>query len=196
VRDVGALRRAHEVMADYLPEKQEGASPADELTPELSDFHLLSPELSRAWRGLRVWLPIKMHGIEPFRRNLDEKLDLTEWATEELKKIEGIEILAEPQLSIVAFRVARPGLDEKQRNDLSRELMSRVNGRKRIYMSGTMIKSSESSAKEGKSSEASAKEDGDRFAVRICVLSFRTHMERMREGLEDIRAVAREIVRR
>jgi aromatic-L-amino-acid/L-tryptophan decarboxylase len=184
VRDVGALRRAHEVMADYLPEKQEGASHADELTSELSDFHLLSPELSRAWRGLRVWLPIKMHGIEPFRRNLDEKLDLTEWATEELKKIEGIEILAEPQLSIVAFRVARPGLDEKQRNDLSRELMSRVNGRKRIYMSGTMIKSSEASAKE------------DRFAVRICVLSFRTHMDRMREGFEDIRAVAREIVRR
>lgn len=175
VRDVGALRRAHEVMADYLPEKQESAtSPgANDLSPELSDFHLLSPELSRAWRGLRVWLPIKMNGIEPFRRNLDEKLDLAKWAAQELKKLDGIEILAEPQLSIVAFRLVRPKLDGKRVNDLNRDLMSRVNRRKRIYMSGTML--------------------GDRFAIRICVLSFRTHMDRMREGLEDIRAAIREV---
>jgi aromatic-L-amino-acid decarboxylase len=177
VRDVGALRRAHEVMADYLPEKQEGAtSPdADDLSPELSDFHLLSPELSRAWRGLRVWLPIKMNGIEPFRRNLDEKLNLAEWAAQELKKLDGIEILAEPQLSIVAFRLVRPALDAKRLNDLNRDLMNRVNRRKRIYMSGTML--------------------GETFAIRICVLSFRTHMDRMREGFEDIRAALAEVGR-
>jgi aromatic-L-amino-acid/L-tryptophan decarboxylase len=175
VRDVGALRRAHEVWADYLPEMQEdgAASVSDSLSPELADFHLLSPELSRAWRGLRVWLPIKIHGIEPFRKNLDEKLDLAQWATEELRKIQGIEILAEPQLSIVAFRLTRPGLDEKSLNVLNRDLMNRINRRKRIYLSGTML--------------------GERFAIRICVLSFRTHLERMREGLEDIRAAIREV---
>ena len=54
-----------------------------------------------------------MHGIGAFRRNLDEKLDLALWAAEELRRIPGVEILAEPQLSIVAFRLRRPGLDEK-----------------------------------------------------------------------------------
>ena len=38
-------------------------------------------------------------------------MTLTRWATDELRRIPGIEILAEPQLSIVAFRVARPELD-------------------------------------------------------------------------------------
>jgi aromatic-L-amino-acid/L-tryptophan decarboxylase len=165
VRDAGSLKRAHELWAEYLPPLQEEA--------DLPDFHLLSPELSRDWRGLRVWLPIKMHGIEPFRRNLDEKLDLTEWATEELRKIPGIEILAEPQLSIVAFRLARPGLGVGELNALNRELMDRVNGRRRVYMTGTML--------------------ADTFAIRICVLSFRTHMDRMREGLEDIRAAVRDL---
>ena len=141
--------------------------------PDLVDFNQISPELSRSWRGLRVWLPIKMHGIGPFRANLEEKLDLAAWATEELRKIPGIEILAEPQLSIVAFRLVRPKLDGKRVNDLNRDLMNRINRRKRIYMSGTML--------------------GDRFAIRICVLSFRTHMDRMREGLEDIRAAIREV---
>jgi aromatic-L-amino-acid decarboxylase len=173
VRDAATLRRAHALWAEYLPDVQEDA--------DLPDFHLASPELSRDWRGLRVWLPIKMHGIGPFRANLEEKLDLALWATEELRRIPGIEILAEPQLSIVAFRLSRPGFDEQRLNDLNRGLMSRINGRKRVYMTGTMVKSSEASSK------------ADRFAIRICVLSFRTHHDRVEQALEDIREAVSEL---
>ncbi len=176
VREAAALKRAHELSADYMPPMQEDS--------DLPDYNLLSPELSRDWRGLRAWLPLKMHGIEPFRKNLDEKLDLTQWATEELRKIDGIEILAEPQLSIVAFRLRRPGLDDVELNALNRDLMNRVNNRKRVYMTGTMLKPSEGSPK-----------GQGRFAIRICVLSFRTHMDRMREGFEDLRAALREVAR-
>ena len=165
VRDGDALRRAHALSADYMPTMQDD--------PAFLDFNLLSPELSRDWRGLRVWLPIAMHGIGPFRRNLEEKLELTRWATAELRTIPGIEILAEPQLSIVAFRLARPGLDEATVNDLNRRFLDAINARKRVYLTGTML--------------------GSTFALRICVLSFRTHADRMREGMEDIRAAAREI---
>ena len=159
VRDGDALKRAHALSAVYLPSMQED--------PDLVDFNQISPELSRSWRGLRVWLPIKMHGIAAFRRNLDEKLDLAAWATQELRRIPGIEILAEPQLSIVAFRLRGERLDQEAVNRLNRDLMDRINGKKRIYLTGTML--------------------GDRFAIRICVLSFRTHADRMEEGLEDIR---------
>jgi glutamate/tyrosine decarboxylase-like PLP-dependent enzyme len=51
------------------------------------------------------------------------------WAAEELRKIEGIEILAEPQLSIVAFRLVRPGVDL---NAMNHDLMDRINARKRV----------------------------------------------------------------
>jgi len=165
VRDGDALRRAHALSADYMPEMQQD--------PDFVDFNLVSPELSRDWRGLRVWLPIAMHGIGPFRRNLQEKLELTRWATEELRKIPGIEILAEPQLSIVAFRLARAGLDAEATNDLNRRFLAAINAKKRVYLTGTML--------------------GDRFALRICVLSFRTHADRMREGMEDIRGAAEDL---
>lgn len=164
VRDGDALKRAHALSAVYLPSMQED--------PDLVDFNQISPELSRSWRGLRVWLPIKMHGIGPFRANLEEKLDLAHWATEELRKIPGIEILAEPQLSIVAFRLRRAGLGEEEANRLNRDLMDRINRKKRIYLTGTML--------------------GNCFAIRICVLSFRTHADRMEEGLEDIRRAVNE----
>ncbi|MFQ5743933.1 MAG: pyridoxal phosphate-dependent decarboxylase family protein [Acidobacteriota bacterium] len=160
VRDGTALERAHAVDAGYLPTMQQD--------PDFVDFSEISPELSRDHRGLRLWLPVKMHGIEAFRRNLDEKLDLARWATGELRKIDGIEIVAEPQLSLVAFRLVRPGLDAEQLNRLNRALIDGINLRKRVFLSGTVL-------------------DGS-FLLRICVLSFRTHMDRMREGLEDIRA--------
>jgi aromatic-L-amino-acid/L-tryptophan decarboxylase len=160
VREVGALKRAHAVSADYMPPMQSDA--------DLPDYNLMSPELSRDWRGLRVWFPIAMHGIGPFRRNLDEKLDLALRAAEELRTIPGVEILAEPQLSIVAFRLRRDGLDDEALNALNRGLLARVNARKRVHLTSTMLRG--------------------RFAIRICVLSFRTHLDRVLEGLEDVRA--------
>ena len=50
VRDGETLKRAHALSAEYMPSMQEDA--------DLTDFNLLSPELSRDFRGLRVWLPI------------------------------------------------------------------------------------------------------------------------------------------
>jgi aromatic-L-amino-acid decarboxylase len=165
VRDGETLRRAHALSADYMPSMQEDA--------DLDDFNLLSPELSRDFRGLRVWLPLKMHGAEPFRTNLQEKLELARMAADSLRGLPGIEILAEPQLSILAFRWVPSGADAATRDAKNRELLERINGRRRIYLTGTMLKG--------------------RFAIRICVLSFRTHRERMEQGLEDIRAALAEM---
>jgi aromatic-L-amino-acid decarboxylase len=115
-----------------------------------------------------------MHGVAPFRRNLEEKLTLTRWATAELRKIPNVEIVAEPQLSIVAFRAVRSGLTTKALNQLNQGLLNRINARKRVYLSGTTL--------------------GDQFVIRICVLSFRTHLDRMQAGLEDIHAAMNEMI--
>ncbi len=165
VRDGEALRRAHTVHAQYLPPMQED--------PDLVDFCLYSPELSRGFRGLRVWLPFKMHGAGAFRRNLDEKLDLTEFATSELRRMPGIEIVAEPQLSVVAFRLVRAGLNSAELNVLNRSFLAGINSRRRVYLTSTML--------------------GDRFVIRICVLSFRTHRDRVRAALDDIRSAVAEL---
>ena len=126
VRDGEALKRAHALSADYMPSMQDD--------PDLVDFNLLSPELSRDFRGLRVWLPLSMHGIGPFRRNLEEKLALARRAADELREIPGVEILAEPQLSILAFRLRRPGLDAAALDALNRDLLERINAKKRVYL--------------------------------------------------------------
>ncbi len=160
VRNGEALRRAHSVHAHYMPPMQEEA--------DLVDFCLYSPELSRDFRGLRIWFPFKMHGAGAFRRNLDEKLDLTEFAAAELRRMPGIEIIAEPQLSVVAFRLVRAGRSGEELNSLNRRLLDSINSRRRVYLTSTML--------------------GGRFVIRICVLSFRTHRNRVQAALDDIRS--------
>ena len=115
-----------------------------------------------------------MHGLGAFRAALDEKLDLAELAWREIETLEHMEIVARPQLSIVAFRLAPPGLDLEATNELNRDFLERINARRRVFLTATTL-------------------DG-RFVLRICVLSFRTHRERMEQGLEDIRTAHAEVL--
>ncbi len=165
VRDAEALRRAHSVAADYMPPTQEDR--------DRVDFCEISPELSRDFRGLRVWLPLNLHGTEAFARALDEKLDLALWACDELRRIPEVEIVAEPQLSLVAFRLAPSGRSSRHLDALNRRLIEAVNGRRRVYLSGTTV--------------------AGRYVARICVLSFRTHRDRVEQAIEDVRAAAAEL---
>jgi aromatic-L-amino-acid/L-tryptophan decarboxylase len=163
VRDARALHRAHSLHAGYLPEMQQ--------EDELVDFCEISPELSRDFRGLRVWLPLKLFGIEPFREQLDEKLDLVDYAVSELRKIDGMEIVAPPQLTITAFRLAREGEDL---NALNRRLLERITARKRVMLTPTTL-------------------DDGRFVIRMAIVSHRTHRDRVEMALADIRDAVAEL---
>lgn len=165
VRDETSLRRAHATFADYMPVMQHDA--------DFVDFCDISPELSRDFRGLRAWLPIKLFGIDAFRSALDEKLDLARWAAEQLREIPDMQIVAEPSLSLLAFRMAPPGHNEAELAALNRQLLGRINARQNVYLTATML--------------------GDRYCLRICVLSFRTHMDRMELCLADIREALRDM---
>lgn len=170
VREVNDLRRTHSVAGDYMPAFQQD--------PDFVDFCEISPELSRDFRGLRVWLPLKMHGSGPFQRNLDEKLDLARWVTDELRGIAveldgNLEIVAEPQLSTVAFRLRCELCDEPQLKLMNEELRGRINAGRRVFLTPTNLHG--------------------RHVIRICVLSFRTHLDRLEVCVSEIRRALREM---
>ena len=172
LRESSALQRAHMFHAEYLQDLDE---PAGAIS-----FANISPELSRDFRGLRLWLPLQMFGIDAFRAQLQEKLDLARWAAAELAATPGFELVDEPQLSVVAFRYRprRAGADTDGGADadaFNARLLRRVNARARVHLSSTRL--------------------GDRFVLRICVLSFRTHADRVAMAIEDLRNAAAELER-
>ena len=75
-------------------------------------------------------------------------------------------IVAEPQLTVVAFRAQPPDLSPGDWNAFNRRWLAAVNDRRRVYMTGTLL-------------------DGE-FVLRICVLSFRTHLDRMELAMADL----------
>lgn len=162
VRERRALRMAHQLEAAYLQD----ISAEDEI-PNFTDY---SPELSRDFRGLRVWLPLVLHGATAFRRALDEKLDLTRFLYEELRATPGFEVPWEPELTVVAFRY-RPSSGDAEA--FNRALLERINASRRVFLSSTLI--------EG------------RFTIRACIVGHRTHRDRIEEAVEIIRRAASEL---
>ena len=113
-------------------------------------------------------------GAATFRAALDEKIDLAARAAAGLRALPGVEIVAEPQLSLLAFRVRPPGMpDGPDLDETNRRLLAAVNARQRVLLTGAVVRGG--------------------FALRICVLSFRTHADRIEACLEDVRAALAEI---
>ncbi|MGH2730632.1 MAG: pyridoxal phosphate-dependent decarboxylase family protein, partial [Actinomycetota bacterium] len=152
VREGSRLRDAHSLGAEYLQD----LAPEEQI-PNFADY---SPELSRDFRGLRVWLPIQLHGLGAFRAALDEKLDLARILYHGLKDAPRLEVPWEPELTVVAFRA--------ESDDKSKQLLKRINESQRVFLSSTMI-------------------DG-RFTLRACIVVHRTHRDRIEEAIEIIRA--------
>jgi aromatic-L-amino-acid/L-tryptophan decarboxylase len=160
VREQAALRQAHKISAAYLPPFQEDADHVD--------FCEISPELSRDFRALRVWLPLKLFGWDTFTQYLDEKIDLCALAFDSVKAIKHIEIMSIPQLSTFAFRLAPPDiLSTTALNALNHDFLSRINLQRKIFLSGTTI-------------------DGI-FMIRVCVLCFRTHEKHILQCITAIK---------
>jgi aromatic-L-amino-acid decarboxylase len=151
VRDGAALRAAHEIHGPYL----------HDLAPEsaIPNFADYSAELSRDSRGLRVWLPVMLHGLAAFRRALDEKLDLTVWLESELRSIPALEVPWHAELSTIAFRCRDEGASSGDVR--TAELLQQINASGRVFLSSTTVQG--------------------RMVIRVCILSVHTHRDRVEE---------------
>jgi aromatic-L-amino-acid decarboxylase len=162
VKDGDILRRAHIMRADYIQDH-----PVSEGEWDSADY---SPELSRSFRGLRVWLPITLFGVQAFRENLAEKLRLTQWIYQRLVKEDGFECLSHPQLSAFAFRY-RP--QKEDTGEFNRKLLKAIVASKKLYLTSTRL-------------------NGE-FVLRICILGFRTHKKEVEMAFDLIKSTARGI---
>lgn len=151
VRHGDALKRGFAVRSSYLDHVHRAGVPSP------ADY---SPELTRHFRGLRMWMSLRLHGLERFRAALEEKLILAQLAYRRLQAMPAIETGPEPALSCVTFRVRGEG------DAGTAALLAHVLARGRVHMSSTQM--------------------WGRLYVRLCVLSFRSHREELEQALEEI----------
>ncbi len=155
LKDKEAVLHSHQYTANYMQDSARNVptilNPAD-----------ISPELTRHFRALRVWLPLQIHGIEPFIACLEEKLLLTQYFRRGLLEL-GFKTGPVPDLSVSYFWYPSRVIDENIYNQKLLELILKDGN---VFFSSTKI--------------------NNKFVIRIAVLSFRTRLKTIDKALDLI----------
>jgi aromatic-L-amino-acid decarboxylase len=159
VKERQNLYAAFNAQADYI---QNIIDDTDELSP--AD---LSPELTKHFRGLRLWLALKLIGAAAFRAALSEKIHLARYFYEKIKETPGFETGPYPDLSIVTYRYLPKQGDADAFN---RQLAETIQQDGRFFISSTRI-------------------DG-KLVLRAAILCFRTHLDDVNEVLDVLKHTA------
>src|SRR5262245_4039039 len=86
----------------------------------------LSLELTKHFRGLRLWLPLKLLGVAPFRAALAEKMKLARFFYEQIESTPGFEVGPYPDLSIVVYRYLPERARQDDADEFNRRLMQAI----------------------------------------------------------------------
>jgi glutamate/tyrosine decarboxylase-like PLP-dependent enzyme len=158
VRKGEQLLRPYHYEAHYMQDRATLAS-LDEASPSE-----LSPELTRPFRGLRLWLSLKLIGVRAFRASLEEKMLLARYFYDEIQNVEGIEAGPSPQLSVVAFRCLPKRRDPDEYN---LGVLKAIQRDGRIFISSTRL--------------------NGRIWLRLAILCASTHREHIDLTLEVLK---------
>lgn len=155
IKNVEALQNTHYYQANYM---QDAESSVDELSP--AD---LSPELTKHFRGMRMWLPLQLFGLKPYVACVEEKLWLCRYFYEEIQKL-GFEVGPEPDLSVCIYRFVP---EKGSADEFNKKLVEAVKADGRVFLSSTKI--------------------NDDYWLRIAVLSFRSHLRTINLALNVLK---------
>ena len=155
IKDKSAVYQSNHYFANYMQDalNETIVNPAD-----------VSPELTKHFRGLRLWIPLQLHGIEPFKACLEEKLLLTEYFRIQLKEI-GFELGPTPDLSISYFWFPSNTVDQ---NTFNKKLLEYLHDDGTIFLSSTIL--------------------NEKFVIRIAISSFRTKKETIDKAMVMIKS--------
>ncbi|HWV98731.1 MAG TPA: aminotransferase class V-fold PLP-dependent enzyme [Candidatus Acidoferrum sp.] len=162
VRNRQDLLSAYHYDAHYLQDRSSLAS-LDEISPSE-----LSPELTRPFRGLRLWLSLKLIGVRAFRAALEEKLLLARYFFDRVRELDHVEVGPPPDLSVVTFRWL-PGTGDP--DAYNQRLLNAVQRDGRVFLTSTRL--------------------NGHFWIRLAVLCATTHQEHIDLALEILKETSK-----
>jgi aromatic-L-amino-acid decarboxylase len=154
VRDGEAMRNAFSLVPPYL---RTDGNPAGVGGPTwLSEYGF---QQTRGFHALKVWMALKHHGWNGYRRAIDKDLALAEHLAGRVRQTPDLELCEPQSLSIVCFRYVPPGMrgDQAALNALNKALVEEIQLGGQAFLSSTVM--------------------NDRFWLRACIINFRTQRE-------------------
>jgi Glutamate decarboxylase and related PLP-dependent proteins len=166
--------------ADYIKVYEEDAR-------ESFAFWDYGVELSRRFRALKVWMILRYYGSHRIGAAISEDIEMAKYLAQKIEAAEDFELLAPVELSICCFRYLPENFrarlqaaDEVSRelinseiDNLNERVMYKVQRGGRAYLSNATLRG--------------------RFALRACIVNFRTTRADMDITLDIVREAAEEL---
>jgi aromatic-L-amino-acid decarboxylase len=145
VKNARAMRAAFSLVPPYLRD--------DKALPWFSEFGV---QQSRGFKALKLWLVLKQVGLDGYRRLIARDITLARTLRERVRASTEFELMAEGPLSITCFRYRPRNLedDDAELNRLNRSVLEAIQREGRVFLTGTEL--------------------AGRFALRACIVNFRT----------------------
>jgi len=121
VRNAHTLRHAFHVREDEAEYLQDARGREEEIN--LWDY---SPELTRPFRALKVWMSLQVFGAEAFAAAIDRTMRLAEFAEAQLRKDALWEITSRAQMAVVTFRYVPKSWPGERIDYLNRAIAARM----------------------------------------------------------------------
>ena len=169
VRDADALRNAYSFHPPYYRFEGDADDPP-------TNFYEWGPQNSRGFRALKVWLTMRQVGRDGYVRMIGDDIALARELHRRAADHPELEALTQ-DLSITTFRYVPPDFDasEEYLNELNTELLAQLQREGRVYLSNAVL--------------------GTRFALRACIVNFRTTAEDIGVLIEEAVRIGRALRR-
>ena len=153
--------------AAYLQSSQKGIS-AD--TTYFADRGM---QLSRGFRGLKVWMSMKEQGVDRIGAAIQTNIDQAHYLGARVEATEALELVAPVAMNIVCFRYAPDGIAEDRLNTLNQAILTALQVRGIAVPSQTVL--------------------AGRFAIRVCITNHRSELSDFDALIDAVLAIGAEL---
>jgi len=163
------LYKHADVAAGTFAEEADYTRPLGMHGDEALAFWEFGPELSRPFRALPLWLQLKLYGIRNLAPAIENNIACARYLARLVEDSTDFELLAPVGLSVFCFRF-RPRDYNGDLDTLNERILIRLQRAGSSYLSNARVRG--------------------KFALRGCVLNYRTSAQDMERLLEDVRDAA------
>jgi glutamate/tyrosine decarboxylase-like PLP-dependent enzyme len=177
VRDADAMRAAFSLVPPYI--RSAGSATGVMGLPWFSEYGF---QQTRGFRALKVWMCLKHLGLAGYKAAIEANIDLARRLAARIQQSADFELLARQSLSIVCFRYVGPRTcsrragvgtdlqDEERLAVMNRTLIERLQLGGEAFITSTELQG--------------------RFALRACIVNYRSRPEDIDTLLDAIRRAA------
>jgi aromatic-L-amino-acid decarboxylase len=166
-RDLDMARQTFKYTGTYA--KQLSSDPIEGFA-----FFEESMELTRRCRALKLWLSLRYHGLESFRKAIRADLEHAQQLARAIDAAPALERLAPVELSAVCFRyLLRGDASKDERNAFNLALLKSIIRRGRVYLSNAELKG--------------------KFCLRACIVNHLTTDADIDTVVPEVLAAAKEL---